>query len=214
MTDTVDASGVKPFPMRREPGRPFDPHPDYAEYRAQGELPKVSCPAGFDAYLITDYRRAREVLANPTVSSVAASSFHTQRGHDVTKPMGAGNIIQLDGAEHARMRELLTPEFTVRRMRALREYIQEIINQHIDAMLAHGPGPVDFVDEFAVPIPALVICEMLGVPPEDRKNFQRWAGAMMDTDLTREQQNGPGEEMLGSWRACASRRCKIPMRTP
>lgn len=210
MTDTTHAPAVKPFPMKREPSRPFDPHPDYARYRAQDGLPRVSCPAGFDAYLVSDYRRAREVLANPTVSSVAASSFHTQRGHDVSKPLGSGNIIQLDGHEHVRIRELLTPEFTVRRMRALREYIRKIINQHIDAMLAHGPGPVDFVAEFAVPIPALVICEMLGVPPEDRDDFQRWGTAMMDTDLTRDQQTGPGGEMLGYM----ARLCATQMQNP
>lgn len=196
LTEPAGASGVKPFPMRREPGHPFDPHPDYAQYRSQGGLPKVACPAGFDAYVVADYRRARQVLANPTVSSVAASSFHTQRGHDVTQPLGPGNIIQLDGAEHSRIRELLTPEFTVRRMRALREYIHEIIDQHIDAMLTRGTGPVDFVAEFAAPIPALVICEMLGVPPEDRADFQRWAAPMMDTDLTRDEQTGPGSEMI------------------
>ena len=210
LTDSTDAPADKPFPMKREPSRPFDPHPDYAQYRAQGGLPRVACPAGFDAYLVTDYRRAREVLANPTVSSIAASSFHTQRGHDVSKTLGPGNIIQLDGADHVRIRELLTPEFTVRRMRALREYIQKIINQHIDAMLAHGAGPVDFVAEFAVPIPALVICEMLGVPPKDRDDFQRWGTAMMDTDLTRDQQTGPGGEMLGYM----ARLCAIQMQQP
>lgn len=105
-------------------------------------MPRVSCPAGIDAYL--------------------------------AECVSTGNLIQLDGAAHARIRRLLISEFSAPRMRALRPYIARIVDEYIDAMLAQDQGPVDFVEEFAVPTPALVIAEMLGVPPGDRADFQVW----------------------------------------
>jgi cytochrome P450 len=92
-----------------------------------------------------------------------------------------GSIIHLDGPDHARLRRLLTPEFTVKRMRALREYVAGLIESHIDAMLAKG-GPVDLYQDFALPIPSLVICELLGVPYADRDRFQTQSTILVSTD--------------------------------
>ena len=180
MTDTP--AELKPFPKTRPHDKPFDPHPDYAMYNAQGGLPRVSCPAGIDAYLATDYATVRTVMSHPGTSAKAGSCGHVRLGYDFDQTVSTGNLIQLDGEAHTRIRRLLISEFSVPRMRALRPYIARIVDQHIDAMLAKGPDPVDFVDEFAVPIPALVIAEMLGVPPGDRADFQAWGRLAMDTD--------------------------------
>ena len=178
VTDTIDV-----FPKARAAGCPLDPDPNYAALHARTELPKVSCPAGIDAYLVTDYEQIRGLLGNPNLSSHGASSMHTQVGYDFTAPVTTGNIIQLDGEAHARIRKLLISEFTVRRMRALQPYLERIINEHIDAMLAKAPGPVDLVSEFALPIPSLVICEMLGVPYADRDLFQHHGSVLVDFDI-------------------------------
>ncbi|HEX4222084.1 MAG TPA: cytochrome P450 [Pseudonocardiaceae bacterium] len=189
MTDSAaDLTPLPPFPKTRAPGKPFDPHPDYATYYAQHRagdgLPMVSCPAGIDAYVLTGYENVRDMMRNPHTSAKGGTSEHSRAGHDFDQPISTGNVLRLDGGDHARMRKLLIPEFSVPRMRIMTSYIQRIVDEHVDALLAKGPGPVDFVDEFAVPIPALVIAEMLGVPPGDRADFERWGRMSTDTDNT------------------------------
>jgi cytochrome P450 len=110
---------------------------------------------------------------------------------------------------------MLTPEFTVRRMRRLEPRIVEIVDDHLDAMEKAGP-PCDLVADFALPIPSLVICELLGVPYADRESFQQRTSKLLDislpmderlelgresreymADLVARAQAEPGEDMLG-----------------
>jgi cytochrome P450 len=204
LTDTASASASQ-FPDRRSPGCPFDPAPEYADFRTQTGIPKVHTPSGIEPYVVTGYERVRTLLGEPSLSSRGAASMHAQQGHDFDAPINTGNILQLDGPAHDRWRRLLIPEFTVKRMQALRPYIAEIINTHIDAMLART-GPIDLIAEFALPVPSLVICELLAVPYADRDKFQTWASALMDTGLTREVQDTPGAALIGYMaQLCAGR---------
>src|SRR5690349_3752883 len=110
---------------------------------------------------------------------------------------------------------MLTPEFTIRRMKRLEPRIVEIVDAQLDAMESHGP-PVDLVENFALPIPSLVICELLGVPYDDRDDFQRRSARQLDfsvpipdrIDLQRQAReymatlvararHQPGEDILG-----------------
>jgi cytochrome P450 len=77
---------------------------------------------------------------------------------------------------------MLTPEFTIRRIKRLEPRITEIVTEHLDAMQASGP-PADLVEHFALPIPSLVICELLGVPYEDRADFQARSARQLDLSL-------------------------------
>jgi cytochrome P450 len=129
--------------------------------------------------------------------------------------MRAGNLLGFDPPEHTRLRRMLTPEFTVRRMRRLEPRIVEIVEQHLQAMQTAGP-PADLVADFALPIPSLVICELLGVPYADRASFQARTSRLLDislpmderlelgresraymADLVDRAQGAPGEDMLG-----------------
>jgi cytochrome P450 len=184
VTDTSSiptSSGTGVFPTARPTGAPFDPAAEYAEFRSTENLDKVACPAGIDAYLLSNYDQVRTLLNDPRLSSRGAVSNHVIMDRDVTTDAAPGSIIHLDGGDHARLRRMLTPEFTVKRMRALREYVAELIESHIDAMLAKG-GPIDLVQDFALPIPSLVICELLGVPYEDRERFQSQSTVLVSTD--------------------------------
>jgi cytochrome P450 len=174
MTDT---SNIPAFPTTRAPGCPFEPHAEFAQLRDQAAITRTRCPAGVDAWVVSRYEDVRTVLSAPGISSRKAPSTHIVPGADLDRPVMSGNIMQLDGKEHARLRRLLTSEFTVRRMEALRPYIQQIIEDHIDALLA-GPKPADFCEFFALPIPSLVICEMLGVPYRDRAMINQHSATM------------------------------------
>jgi cytochrome P450 len=169
------------LPTARPTRCPFDPPAGYTELQAAEPMPQVSCPAGIDARLVTRYEDIRAVLSDPRLSSRGASSMHMTPGIDLITPPLPGAIVQLDGDEHTRLRRLLISEFTVRRIEALRPYIQRIADEHIDAMLA-GPQPADLVRDYSLPIPSLVICEMLGVPYADRATFQRESALLVNVD--------------------------------
>ena len=127
----------------------------------------------------------------------------------------AGNLLATDPPEHTRLRRLLTGEFTVKRIRRLEPRIVEIVDDHLDAMAAAGP-PADLVSAFALPVPSLVICELLGVPYDDRAEFQGRAARQVDLSLPLEERGRvaaesrtymgelvdrartePGDDMLG-----------------
>ncbi|WP_410615492.1 cytochrome P450 [Amycolatopsis sp. lyj-109] len=173
------------LPTTRPAGCPFDPPSVYATLRETAPTSKVRCPAGMDALLVTRYADVRAVLADRTMSSRGASSVHANPNADLDFEVSPGSIIQLDGAAHARLRKKVIAEFTVRRVEALREYVKELVASHLDAMLAK-PGHADLVQDFALPIPSLVICELLGVPYADRSHFQRQSTTLVSTDATRE----------------------------
>jgi cytochrome P450 len=199
----------------------FDPAPELGEVRDGPGIARVTTPFGHEAWLVTRFADVREVLGD-------AERFSNSRVMEMRRPPGmsdmtdeelaqarAGNLLAHDPPEHTRLRRLLTPEFTVRRMRRLEPRIREIVEEHLDAMERKGP-PADLVADFALPVPSLVICELLGVPYADRTEFQERSTRLLDlsvpmkermrlsresraymADLVGKAQADPGEDMLG-----------------
>jgi cytochrome P450 len=99
----------------------------------------------------------------------------------------------MDPPEHTRLRRMLTPEFTVRRIRRLAPRIAEIVDDHLADLDRDGP-PADLVPRFALPIPSLVICELLGVPYAERERFQRLTARQLDLSVPVEERVRLGEE--------------------
>jgi cytochrome P450 len=200
---------VNDFPTTRPSGCPFDPAAEYADFRATGTLEKVACPAGIDAYLLSDYDQVRTLLGDTRLSSRGAPSNHVVAERDVNAEPGPGSLIHMDGPDHARLRRMLAPEFTVKRMRALREYVAGLIESHIDAMLAKS-GPVDLYQDFALPIPSLVICEMLGVPYADRAHFQDQSTVLVSIDANPAQFQATADEVSNYLAGLAMAKMKEP----
>ncbi len=155
----------------------------------------MSTPAGVDAWVFSRYQDVRSVLADARLSSRSAPSAHVVPDADLEREVESGSILQNDGERHAHLRRLLTNEFTVRRVRALRPRIQQLVDDHIDAMLAVEEGPVDLVQAFALPIPSLVICELLGVPYADRDQFQRRSAILVAVDRPEDEVQRVNEEL-------------------
>jgi cytochrome P450 len=107
------------------------------------------------------------------------------------------------------LRRLLTGEFTVRRMRRLEPRIVEIVDAHLDALEHHGP-PADLVSRYALPIPSLVICELLGVPPADQDEFQARTARQLDTTLPEEQRITLASEALTYMQGLVARARRDP----
>jgi cytochrome P450 len=126
--------------------------------------------------ILVDHRfssdRRRDNFPIPNGDPTIREQFRTQ----------PPSLISMDGAEHAAARRALISEFTVKRLTALRPRIQQIVDGFIDDMLATDEHPVDLVRALSLPVPSLVICELLGVPYAEHEFFQERTGAMIRPD--------------------------------
>ncbi|WP_017557426.1 cytochrome P450 [Nocardiopsis baichengensis] len=184
------------LPLARPAGRPFDPPEELAATRP---LARLTLPDGHRGWLVTGHRAARAVASDPRFSSRTELQRPAMPRAGMPSPLPAappGLFINSDPPEHTRYRRLLTGRFTVRRMRLLTERVEEIVDEHVGAM-EHAGGPTDLVASYAQPIPALVICELLGVPATDRALFQRHSEAFNDTAASAEELEAAGREFHG-----------------
>ena len=208
MTGTISEETGDPlfFPAPRR--CPFSAPAEYAEFRDTGGLHKVTIWDGSRHWLATRHEDIRAVLGNPAFSAdVRAAGFPlVHAGQDEQQ---GGLFLRLDDPEHARMRRLLTREFSVKATQALRDDLLAITDELIDTMLAHG-GPVDFVQEFALPLPSRAICVILGVPYEDREIFQRHADAGTDLTLSHEERVAAFGHAAGYFRELVDRKRREP----
>ena len=151
---------------------PYEPRDEHRRLREEAPIQRVTLPSGETAWAITRHEDIRTMLTDPRFSSDRRNpTFPSMvQGQRVQSGFRA-SLIGMDPPEHGAARRKVVGEFTVRRMEALRPRIQEIVDEHIDAMLA-GPKPVDLVKALSLPVPSLVICEQLGVPYSDHEFFQ------------------------------------------
>ncbi|MEV0146869.1 MULTISPECIES: cytochrome P450 [unclassified Nonomuraea] len=160
---------IPSLPTERSGERPFDPP---AGLRERGPLSRMSYPDGHEGWLVTSHALVREVLADPRFSvRLELRHLPVPGAPGGNRPAPPGMFGSMDAPEHSPYRRLLTGQFTVRRMRMLTEHIQDITAEHLDAMEQAGPT-IDLVEALAQPIPAQVICELLGVPYAARARFQ------------------------------------------
>jgi cytochrome P450 len=179
--------------MARASGCPFDPPP---ALRALAPVSRVRLWDGSTPWLLTRHADVRAILADPRVSAdVRRSRYpHTSAGAQARRAQAA-SFINMDDPDHARLRRMVTGTFTIRRVDALRPSIQRIVDEHIDALLA-GPRPVDLVEAFALPVPSLVICHLLGVAYADHDFFQRRARVLVSRDETVERTLAAQDELI------------------
>jgi cytochrome P450 len=212
--------GVEELPLHmRRVG--FDPAPELGAIREGEGVRKVRTPFGLEAWLVTRWADVREVLGDAgRFSNEWQGAFRVpgmpERSPEEIARLRAGNLLAFDPPAHTRLRRMLTPEFTGRRMQRLEPRVREIVDEHLDAMEQAGP-PADLVADFALPVPSLVICELLGVPYEDRAEFQQRSARLLDLSApmdermrAQEEQRAymgslvarervePGEELLGT----------------
>ncbi|MGY6655706.1 cytochrome P450 [Amycolatopsis sp. TRM77291] len=163
------------LPLERPKGCPFDPPAELGTLRDEHPLVRLTFPDGHEGWLATGHAIARAVLADPRFSArqeLMHSPLPGAAAMVEMPPAPPGMFIKMDGAEHSHYRKLLTGKFTVRRMRLLSERVEQVTTEHLDAMERQGTS-ADLVTAFAQPIPALMICELLGVPYEDHEFFRR-----------------------------------------
>ncbi|WP_353944472.1 cytochrome P450 [Streptomyces sp. HUAS MG91] len=202
------------LPLRREG---VDPVPEIGALRDREPVSRLPIP-GMTVWLVSGYDEAKEVLGN-------AKAFSNDFRHLVGvggagADQNPGGLGFCDPPDHTRLRRLLTPEFTMRRLSRLTPRIHAIVEEQLaqleKAVRESPDGTADLVEHFAMPVPALVICELLGVPYEEREAFQQFSVARFDVlggagasfgavsqsldylrGVVAEQRRHPGEGLLG-----------------
>ncbi|GGP54329.1 cytochrome P450 [Saccharothrix coeruleofusca] len=206
MSDTPTASHPRPDLDRfglslpsvlaeRPEGHPFDPPRELVRLSGQAPVHRIATRDGAPVWVITGMAECRAALADARLSSdilghpaVREKLLPHVRERLLDERARAGSFITMDAPRHTRYRKLLTGQFTVRRMKQLVPRVHQIVTDQLDAMIAQGP-PADLVRDFALPVPSLVICELLGVDYADRAEFQERSAKVLRVDL-------PVEELL------------------
>lgn len=180
MTDVlVDELPLFPFTTQKSP---FTPVGDADRRSLDGPVSRVRLPTGGWAWLITRHADVKQALR-----SDAFSAEMTRPGFPLLRRLpppqsptdGRGAFIRMDGADHARLRRMLTGEFMIKNIRRIEPMITDIVERLLDDMSAAG-APTDLVANFALPFPSLVICHLLGVPYEDHTFFQDRSRTLLD----------------------------------
>jgi cytochrome P450 len=185
-SDVVDAPS---FPVRRT--CPYQPPDAYHALGAQGPLNKVTLWDGRQVWAVTGYAAARALLGDERLSADRTrQEYPTMAPHLTSQAARKLVLVGEDPPLHDKHRRLLNPEFSLKRARAMREGIQQMVDGLIDTVLEIGPG-VDLVTEYANPIPSRTMSDLVGVPAKDRLFFQAaTAGVMQARDEIESQQAG------------------------
>lgn len=198
------------MPLKRDG---LDPVPALGAARAEDPVSKLKLPFGMSAWLVTGYEENKAALANTKAFSNDFTNLIGSAGF--TAEQNPGGLGFADPPAHTRLRRILTPEFTMRRLSRLAPRIDEFVAGQLDEM-ERASEPVDLASAFAFPIPSLTICELLGVPYEDRAEFQRLSTARFDLfgganaslgaisesleylrDIVKKERENPGDGLLG-----------------
>jgi cytochrome P450 len=183
---TIASSHDKPaFPF---PFHPLTPSPEYSERRANCPLGEVRLPSGDEVALVVTYRDAYAALADTRLSrdpNLPGAPRMTEGPSFLNDP---DNIVNKEGDDHRRLRRIVAPAFTPRRVDRWKPEIVKVANELLDAMESAGP-PADIASDYCFQLPVRIICQLLGIPEEDAPQFRVWSNAFLSSaQMTIEQQ--------------------------
>jgi cytochrome P450 len=170
-----------------------DPYPFYARLRAEAPVWRTTLPDKRTAWLVTRYDDVSRVLKDDTFAKDKLNAMDPEQRAKapwvpgVLKPLER-NMLDLDDPDHARLRALVSKAFTPRLIERLRGRIEALCEELLDAMerKVERKGRAELVGDYALPLPATVIAELLGVPAEDHARFHRWSNRLVSVSSTRD----------------------------
>ncbi|MCV7228841.1 cytochrome P450 [Mycolicibacterium komossense] len=181
MTHPTPIAALPIIPAPRAAGCPLAPPAEFAVWRESDGLQQALWQ-GKKVWMISRYADIRDALVDPRLSA-NTMAYSVETTADQSSP---SIFPRLDDPEHNRLRRMMARDFTFRRAETMRPQIQELVDRFLDDMIAAGP-PADLVRSFALPVPSLVICLLLGVPYQDHDFFQRASSTSLDSSATEQQ---------------------------
>ncbi|WP_433413889.1 cytochrome P450 [Microtetraspora malaysiensis] len=195
-----------PAQLPLEQPHPMRPAPLLRELQASGPIHAIRTAVGHPAWLVTGYEEVRQLLDDDRLGRAHREPERASRTGESAMFGGPLGDFDTEQADHHRMRSLLQPHFSPKRMRALRGRVETLTASLLDDLDAAG-SPADLHAALALPLPIAVICELLGVPFGDRGQFRQWTQAAADTtDRARSEQGlaelfGYGQRLVARKRA-------------
>ncbi|MGK5498863.1 cytochrome P450 family protein [Streptomyces sp. URMC 125] len=214
---TAAAAPEDPAPHVLDPGG-ADPHPVNERLRERGAAVPVVLPGGVDGYVVTRHDALKGFLNDPSVAKNACHFAALQRGEiPESWPLRTfatvPGMTTADGADHRRLRSLVTRAFTPRRVEALRPRVEELVSGLLDDLAEaarEGGGVADLRRHVAFPLPMSVICELLGVEPEHRLRLHRLSNRIVSTEISPEETVAANREMVALLAQVAAERRERP----
>ena len=182
-----------PLPHRT----PLEPPAEWSTLRQRCPVAHVELPSGDRATLLTRYDHVRDLLADPRFVRPTAED-----GAARVAPPGRGGVasdgsrrvaVPTRGEEHQRWRRMVGRWFTAKRMTALRPAMTRMVEELVDRMVERGQ-PGDLRANVGFPFPVYVICDMLGVPADDRDRFSYWSDAFLNVSRYSRQESDAAYE--------------------
>ncbi|MET0132962.1 MAG: cytochrome P450 [Kibdelosporangium sp.] len=171
----MDTTVSLPF----ERTHPLQIPPLLRDLQSQGPVHLIRTPVGDPGWLVTDYAEVKKLLASDKLGRSHRDPENASRIGESALVSGPLGDFDTEPADSARTRALLQPHFSPKRMRVLRDRVDVLTTELMDD-LAKREGPVDLIEALALPLPILVVCELLGVPYEEREQFRDWIHATAD----------------------------------
>ncbi|MFI2190367.1 cytochrome P450 [Streptomyces sioyaensis] len=160
-----------------------DPYAAYAALREAGPVHRITGADGSPAWLVTRYDDVRSALADPRLSlDRRHAGPGGYRGFALPPALDA-NLLNMDPPDHTRVRRLVVKAFTPGRVETLRVPVRRVAEELLDAMAERGRA--DLIADYAGPLPITVICDLLGIPQRDRRDFLAWSDALITPDPSR-----------------------------
>jgi cytochrome P450 len=195
---TSEASGTGYLPVMLNPFEPGYFDNPYAQYALVRDADPVHLsPIGM--VMLFRYADVHRVLRDPSLSVeeknarplVSTLEADLQAMLDERRDGGSHSMLNLDPPDHHRLRRLVSKVFTPRTVEELHPRVQQLVDGHLDDVVARGTGEMDLIADLAFPLPFVVISDMLGIPESrDRNQLREWSGAVVktfDPILTREE---------------------------
>ncbi|MFE2566807.1 cytochrome P450 family protein [Streptomyces mirabilis] len=159
------------------------PYAVYDRLRDTAPVHRVAGTDGNPAWLVTRYEDVREALANPLLSMDKKHALPGSYQGMSLPPALDANLLNMEAPDHTRIRRLVVRAFTSRRIEQLRTPVRETADRLLDALGPHGSA--DLMTAYAAPLPITVICDLLGIPGEYRRDFRAWTDVLVAPDPTR-----------------------------
>jgi cytochrome P450 len=166
-----------------------DPDPFYARLRAEAPVWRIKLPDKRTAWLVTCYEDVAGVLKDERFAKDPLNAQDPEQRAE--RPWVAGflkpleqNMLDLDDPDHRRLRSLVSKAFTPRLIEWLRGRIEAICRELLDVM--EREGRTELVRDYALPLPATVIAELLGIPAKDQRRFHRWSNRIVSISSGRD----------------------------
>lgn len=160
-----------------------NPYAVYDRLRDTAPVHRIAGTDGNPAWLVTRYDDVREALANPLLSLDKRHALPGSYQGLTLPPALDANLLNMDPPDHTRIRRMVVRAFTPRRIEQLRTPVRETADRLLDALGTHGA--TDLVAAYAAPLPITVICDLLGIPEEHRRDFRVWTDVLVAPDPAR-----------------------------